>query len=1073
MCRSFILMMFMAGSWCATGQSFEELNNQLLDLYKAGHYDEAIPIAIKAKNAAQKEFGDSSGKYAISLNNLASLYMEESEFTSAEPLLEQALIINRNSSGKESLNYAASLNNLAYLYQRMSKYPAAEPLYKQALDILKKLLGEEHRDYVTSLNNLAGLYQIMNNFGAAELVFKQVITIRKKLFGEESPEYAESISNLASLYGIMGNYNDAKSLYEQALLISRKVFGEEHADYALKLNNLAVLHVKTGNYAVAESFFKQILAITKKLFGEDNAVYITRLNNLAILYVNMGNYTAAEPLYKQALLISRKVFGEEHPEYAIKLNGMAQLYSRMGNYDAAETLYKQALAINKKVLGAEHPDYATNLNNLAVLYANTNNYALAEQLHKQAMAIRKKVFGEDHPDYAESLNNLATLYKNMRHFTEAEPLYRQALAIQKKLLGEEHPDYATSLNNLAALYSDMGNYSASVSFYNQALTIEKKVLGEHHPYYATDLNNLAFLYENMGNYTEAARYFIAGTNLALNHIKNNFSNLSEVEKLKWWENQSSIFFASPSLLVTNPNSSISFLQQTCTQQLQLKGFVLNDGTKVLENARKNGNSQLRRLIDQWQDNKAMLAKQYALPIANRINQLDSLESQTNEQEKQINMQSEIFRAGRENQQIGFNEVRRQLKNDDAAVEFIRFEFYQKRWTDSTFYAALIILPNDTVPHFVSLCEEKQLARLLENQSTSPEQFVNQLYRGIIISNERQPDGKKGDSLYNLIWKPLLPWLEGINKISIAPAGLLNRIAFNALPIDSSHYLIDRYQLRQYNSVRQIAEQKSPASTMGVTVNAILYGGINFDDAYPTPAPVNGAIPNILPNDVRRSIRGGDWVPLPGTLQEVNSIGQLFLNSKINPQVINGTAATEESFKQLSGHSPALLHLATHGFSLPDARQKRDHQLNNGDNQFILADNPLLRSGIIMAGANRVWGGKIPKDGQEDGIVTSYEISNMDLSNTELVVLSACETALGDIKGTEGVFGLQRAFKLAGVQNMILSLWQVPDKETSELMTLFYTKKLTNMPTYEAFRMAQDEMRKKYPPYYWAAFVLIE
>jgi len=166
-------------------------------------------------------------------------------------------------------------------------------------------------------------------------------------------------------------------------------------------------------------------------------------------------------------------------------------------------------------------------------------------------------------------------------------------------------------------------------------------------------------------------------------------------------------------------------------------------------------------------------------------------------------------------------------------------------------------------------------------------------------------------------------------------------------------------------------------------------------------------------------------------------------------------------------------LATHGFSLPDAEQKRKDNFDNSDNQFTLADNPLLRSGIIMAGANRVWGGAEPVAGKEDGIVTAYEISNMDLSNTDLVVLSACETALGDIRGTEGVFGLQRAFKLAGVQNMILSLWQVPDKETADLMSLLYTNKLKGMTNYEAFNDAQDVMRKKYSPYYWAAFVLIE
>ncbi len=206
---------------------------------------------------------------------------------------------------------------------------------------------------------------------------------------------------------------------------------------------------------------------------------------------------------------------------------------------------------------------------------------------------------------------------------------------------------------------------------------------------------------------------------------------------------------------------------------------------------------------------------------------------------------------------------------------------------------------------------------------------------------------------------------------------------------------------------------------------------------------------------------------------MKNISELFNTNKKTTRVITSTAATEESFKHLSGHSPTILHLATHGFSLPDAEQKRKDNVNNNENQFTLADNPLLRSGIIMAGANRVWSGGTPVAGKEDGIVTAYEISNLDLSNTELVVLSACETALGDIKGTEGVFGLQRAFKLAGVQNMILSLWQVPDRETAELMNLLYTNKLKGMTIYEAFNKAQDIMRKKYSPYYWAAFVLIE
>jgi CHAT domain-containing protein len=177
---------------------------------------------------------------------------------------------------------------------------------------------------------------------------------------------------------------------------------------------------------------------------------------------------------------------------------------------------------------------------------------------------------------------------------------------------------------------------------------------------------------------------------------------------------------------------------------------------------------------------------------------------------------------------------------------------------------------------------------------------------------------------------------------------------------------------------------------------------------------------------------------------------------------------------LSGHSPSVIHLATHGFFLPDPERKIKEGFSmEGQNVLQFAADPMLRSGFVLAGVNRVWSGRSPINGYEDGIVTAYEISQLDLRNTDLVVLSACETALGDIKGTEGVFGLQRSFKLAGVNNMILSLWKVPDAETAILMKGFYAYYLKGKTAREALAKAQQDMRQKYRPYYWAAFVLVE
>ena len=234
--------------------------------------------------------------------------------------------------------------------------------------------------------------------------------------------------------------------------------------------------------------------------------------------------------------------------------------------------------------------------------------------------------------------------------------------------------------------------------------------------------------------------------------------------------------------------------------------------------------------------------------------------------------------------------------------------------------------------------------------------------------------------------------------------------------------------------------------------------------------------DIVNNDSSRKIIS-KWNYLKGTLEEVNIIKSIFEKENIKVDIYEGYDATEESFKSLSGvNSPALLHISTHGFFFPEVEKKNiKPELFNmaGQYKFKMSENPLMRSGLILAGANWVWSGGQEIEGVENGILTAYEVSNMNLQNTELVVLSACETGLGEIKGNEGVYGLQRAFKVAGAKTIIMSLWKVPDKETVELMELFYTNWLNGMTKHDAFTNAQKEMRKKYPPYIWSAFVMME
>jgi len=316
--------------------------------------------------------------------------------------------------------------------------------------------------------------------------------------------------------------------------------------------------------------------------------------------------------------------------------------------------------------------------------------------------------------------------------------------------------------------------------------------------------------------------------------------------------------------------------------------------------------------------------------------------------------------------------------------------------------------------------------------------------------------------------------------------LLHRINFGAIPISNNMLLSDKFILKRLRSTRSLVlPDNIEINKSNVT---ILYGGIDFEmnKNIIHEEVVNNKV--LLENQdeitfalVDRSIskQTDKWNYLPGTKKEIFEIAKDLKYFNYNAITFSDDKATEESFKEIgkSKLSPRVLHIATHGYFYPDPKTSNNQPLNGDLNgsAFKISDHPMLRSGLILAGGNAVWEGQPAKPGKDDGILTAYEISQMNLSNTELVILSACETGLGDIQGNEGVYGLQRAFKIAGAKYLMMSLWQVPDEETKEFMISFYKNWLQEkLSIPDAFRLTQKQMRAKYGnPYLWAGFVLVE
>ena len=1103
-------------------QTWNDLNLQAKELYSKREYEKAIPIAIKALAAAEAQYGkinQSDPFYAIGLENLGYLYFSTKDYLGAIPYFEEVIEIWDRVFAFSPKGYFKNTDILAYLYFEVKDYEKAERLQIETNDGMKVLYGDTSLKYIQNVNDLVLLYKETDQYDKLITARAELMELYRMKFGEYSIEYLGEMIKLARHYVKGEDFSNAEPLLLRGLELGKKILGEDNKDYAIDLNYVAIQYYKQGEYSKAETLYLQSLEVTKSGLGEYDPSYTATLGNLALVYVNTGQYEKAEPLFVLAIRNYKK-FDEKEKEdlnYTALLGNLASLYERMGQTQKAEPLYLEALQIRKS-MNLEDEDYANCLFNLAGLYKNLGLNEKAEIMYRQSLEVMITLLGDKSAAYGKAINTVALFYKTMGRYNESKTLFYTSLEILKASIGDQHIDYATALHNFAMLYTDLKEYDQAESYYLQAGAIwkntlgenhpfytqlennlsllylaqrdykkaeslllknvekRKKILGELHPDYAVSLNNLAVLYWNLGDYKKAELYLTQSGEIDKQYLLNVASVLSENEKNQFLVNNVTLNEERNSFLYYYPMSSRAFYKENYNLQLLLKSFSLSAGQRVLTELRQTQDTAVQRIFLQWQDIKKQLATQYSLSEEDRTEDVERLQNQTENLEKQLNRQSASFRKLSAAFQLSITEVQRNLDADEVAIEFVSFALFNKTWTDSTIYGAYILKKNDSVPVFVPLCEEKQLQQLFDSAGTTATDMVSKFYRGLEIKNKNTA-GTLGTELYKLIWQPLEPYLKGIKKISYSPAGKLYSIAFHALPVDSTTLLMDKYQLQQYTSTRQVALRNSENKTVNPTGIA-LFGDANFsmDSLQITKQRINQPNTEISTSIYTPSTRGANnnsWPNLPGTAEEVKKINALFNQNRLSTKTFTQTTASEENLKTLSGNSPQILHIATHGFFLPGPDKKKSETGFSQGNTYTLADDPLLRSGLILSGGNYAWSGKTPIDGVEDGIATAYEISQLNLSNTELVVLSACETALGDVKGSEGVFGLQRAFKMAGVKKMIVSLWQVPDKETAELMTTFYTYWMKGKTINESFTQAQADMRKKYSPFYWAAFVLVE
>ncbi len=1060
-------------------------------------FTNAIDRLLDALSIKKKIYGTEHPSYVENLHYLGIYYMDNGDYVSAETtLLEVLKLYNR-----QHPNYPFVLQQLGRTYQVLENYELSQKYFYEALNICKK--GEEGYDWL--LCNIGDSFYAIQDYQNAEKCYLEAISLSStpqdttihlyllETLGNLNFDmhnyvnatyyYLEALNitksqlsqiylsrKLGDLYSLEYNYPAAEKYFLKALALSKDFYGELDLDYIMSLQSLGTFYaVIIGNFEKAEKYLLEALSVQERAFGKKNSTYITILGYLGLLY----NLTAtqqhkAENYLLEALNISQQIEGKSSLQYAYSSNNLAIFYRSTGNYTLAIQYSLSAYSILKEKSADAY--FVDVLNNLGIAYMNQNNYSLAEKYLLEVLDIYSSSSTITQYSYPIALNNIASLYFRKGEFLNSEKYYTKALESCKEIYGMSDFRYAQIARDFGFTYVLRRDGENAKKYLSQAIKGIKNKFGEFHTSYGELLYALASMEFLERDYKASEKYLYQVHQIFKDNFISSTDYMSESQRQAYWQSIEWFYNADcPNFIYHVHSSNPNIAKFAYNNELFRKGLLLTSSNEIRNSILNSGDTIL---IRQWYELKEI--KQTIMTLEEKEPQavhITAYKQQADSLEKLLTVHSSAFRQNREQWNITWESVLEHLSADEIAIEFFAAPF-----GDVKMYCALLLPWWTKEPILIPICEENEILSLT-TKNTGDALLPNQTY-------DYYANGAK---LKSLIWDKIFSRViisKGMT-IYFSPSDLLHQISLEALPYDEDRTMSDVYNMVRLSSTREIAMNKPQTACATSTI----YGGITYDtdttNMYNESRAYNSAdllASRSLEND---TLNRGTASYLPGTRIEAERIYTLFTENNISAKLYTTSKANEESFKSLSGKHNNILHIGTHGFTWTDSTaQKQDYFTQRMQMQLLGEEHrhhgpiidPLNRCGLLFAGANMALQGNsrhLP-EGVQDGILTAKEISLMDLRDANLVVLSACETAKGDIT-SEGVFGLQRAFKMAGVQTIIMSLWKVSDQATQLLMTEFYNNWIgKHQSKREAFRNAQNTVRTQYEePEFWAGFIMLD
>ncbi|HET6777165.1 MAG TPA: CHAT domain-containing tetratricopeptide repeat protein [Actinomycetota bacterium] len=911
-----------------------------------------------------------------------------------------------------------------------------------ALRRIQEALGPEHPLVGDVLNAMGAAYVALDDAAAADRSYRQALTIRRNAFGEDHPGVADVLAGMGDLFRKAKRYDGAEIMHRTALGIRRDALGERHR-------------------AVADSLF-----------------------DLGLTLFESGDLVAPEALFKEALDILRDTDGDRAPSYANCLSNLASLYGTTGDWATSERMDKEALDIRREALGRRHPDVASSLNNLAGLYRTMEDFEAALPLYLEALEIRREVVPANDPDLAASLSNLGVLYHAMGDFAAAEPLHREALEIRRGAYGPRNTWVGISLECLGALLRDLGDHAASEALLREALEIHEQNEGDSHPLVGQCLTDLSFLYVRTERATEGLTLLRRVADIHDRYLRQVVAAGTERRRMGFLSRMETSLERYVSLVVGDFGDDHEAVGSALDLVLRRKGLAAEILAAERDAILGGGYPDLAPKLEELTGLRTRITQMSLAgpgPEGARAHRQALEETKARKEVLEQQLAGAIPELGLEERlrETDRRAVAAALPRGSVLVEFLKFDFIDfraiKDWRKPARYVAFVL--RDGEPGEVAMVDLGDAAAIdgliaayrWEITLEVEEERGRGTRRGSGQEASAGGSSGAGTQLREAVFDPLREHLRDRERLFLSPDGDLSRLPFEVLP-EEGGFLVDRYAISYVSTGRdtlRFGVGSGAQATDPVVAADPLFDLTGGPPGTPSPGGRRSS-------DLSRA--GLAFERLAGTRDEGDAVARAL---GIAPWVEGDVLEARVK----ACRSPRILHVATHGFFLPDqgrtlggtpAGIEAEAPIDEaGPMRGPGLENPLLRSGLALAGANTFLSGlPLPPDA-EDGILTAEDVSGLDLLGTEMVVLSACETGLGEVRRGEGVFGLRRAFVLAGAKSLVMSLWKVPDEETRRLMGAFYRGVLVEgLSRSEALGAAQRELARDQPdPWYWGAFIL--